>query len=199
MKRALILLALLAGAGVAATAVAAGSRDQLVRYRISFTKKSGNRQTGTSVNFYVPSRWSALKPKDKRHQSFHEGSSRCRYSVTFTTGQVAGTDEAPEAHVTAKVPAAGAPYVLDYGQRGSATAWRVVRLKTTDQTVKLRAMRADRRSIGNGTHKWQETIVTASSRRGDECHSGTYREVLGPQIGNALATATGRAYDFTSR
>jgi hypothetical protein len=74
-----------------------------------------------------------------------------------------------------------------------------VRLRTAGEQVRIRAMRADRRSIGNGAHKWQETVVTAASRKGGECHSGTYREVLGPQIGNALATAVGRAYDFTTR
>jgi hypothetical protein len=197
MRKLAALIALLVlGAG---TAVAASDRDTLTRYRISWSTKSGNRLTGTSVNFFAPRSWHVLRAKDKRHLSFHEGTAICRYTVIFTTRQVADTAQTPAEHVAAAVPAAGAPYLIDSGQRGATAAWRVVRLRTTDQTVRLRAMRADRRSIGNGAHKWQETLVTAASRKGGECHSGTYREVLGPQIGNALATASGRAYDFTTR
>ncbi len=32
--------------------------------------------------------------------------------------------------------------------------------------------------------------MSASSGAKDECHAGTYREVLGPRIGDSLATAT---------
>ncbi len=197
MKRSLIVLAIAATAG--GTAIAASDRDQLVRHRISWSTKSGGRMTGTSVNFFAPRSWHVLKAKDKRHLSFHEGRPICRYTVIFTTRQAADSAETPAERVTAAVPAAGNPYVIDYGQRGASSAWRVVRIKTTDQRVRLRAMRVDHRSIGDGKHIWQETLVTAASRKGGECHSGTYREVLGPQIGNALATASGRAYDFATR
>ena len=180
--------------------MAATDRGDLVRYRISWSTKSGNRLTGTSMSFFVPKSWQVLRAKDNRHLSFHTGRSICRYSVTFTTRQAADTAETPAEHVAAAVPAAGPRYVLDFGQRGTTAAWRVVRLPTNSlQQIRLRAMRADRRSIGNGAHKWQETVVSAASRKGGECHSGTYREVLGPQIGNALATASGRAYDFATR
>jgi hypothetical protein len=198
MRKPALILVLLAA--VTGTAVAASDRDQLIRHRISWSTKSGNRMTGTSVNFFAPRSWHVLRAKDKRHLSFHEGRPICRYTVTFTTRQVADTAETPAEHVAAAVPAPGPRYVLDFGERGTTAAWRVVRLQTTaGQQVRLRAMRADRRSIGSGAHKWQETVVTAASRKGGECHSGTYREVLGPQIGNALATASGRAYDFTTR
>src|SRR3954451_5547922 len=127
--RTLLALALLAVAG-AGTALAAADRDTLVRYRISFSTNSGGRMTGTSVNFFVPRAWQALRPKDRRHLSFHEGRPICRYTVTFTTRQAADTPETPVEHVTKAVPTAGAAYLLDYGQRGSSTAWRVVRVKT---------------------------------------------------------------------
>jgi hypothetical protein len=197
-KLAALALLLIAGA---ATAIAASGNDTLVRYRISWSTKAGNRMTGASVNFYVPKGWQALKPKDKRHLSFREGKAICRYTVTFTTRQAADTTETPSEHVAAAVKAAGPRYVLDFGQRGgTASAWRVVRLQTASgQPTRLRAMRADHRSKADGSHFWQETVVTAASRKGSECHSGTYRAVLGPQIGDALATATGRAYDFPIR
>jgi hypothetical protein len=198
VKKLLVPLAILAA--VAGTAVAASGRDTLVRYRITWSTKAGGRMTGASVNFFVPKAWTALKPKDARHLSFREGRAICRYTVTFTTRQAADSAQTPIEHVSARVPAAGLRYVIDFGQRGTASAWRVVRLQTAaGQPTRLRAMRADHRSKADGGHFWQETVVTAASRKGSECHSGTYRAVLGPQIGNALATASGRAYDFPVR
>ena len=202
MRKIVLSLALLAVVAGTAVATAASDRDTLDRYRISWQTKSGNRLTGTSVNFFVPRSWHVLRARDKRHLSFHEGRPICRYTVTFTTRQAAESAQSPAERVEAAVPAAGPAYLLDSGQRGSTAAWRVVRLKTSGPSgtqVRIRAMRADRRSVGNGAHKWQETVVSAASRKGGECHSGTYREVLGPQIGNALATASGRTYDFTTR
>jgi hypothetical protein len=76
-------------------------------------------------------------------------------------------------------------YVLDAGTRGRA-AWRVVRLPGPTGPVRLRAVRID---PGQGL----ETTVTADEDRGDECHMGTYRDVVGPGIGDALATLRGRS------
>ena len=45
-----------------------------------------------------------------------------------------------------------------------------------------------------GRKLWFQTTVTATSRVGDECHSGTYRDVAGPIIGDALATERIRAF-----
>jgi hypothetical protein len=40
-----------------------------------------------------------------------------------------------------------------------------------------------------GQVAWSDVTVSAISRPGDECHSGTYRNRMGPQLGDALATA----------
>ena len=40
-----------------------------------------------------------------------------------------------------------------------------------------------------GQVAWTEIRVTAVSRAGDECHSGTWRQALGPTIGDSLAVA----------
>jgi hypothetical protein len=40
-----------------------------------------------------------------------------------------------------------------------------------------------------GQAAWTEIRVTALSRAGDECHAGTWRQALGPAIGDSLATA----------
>jgi hypothetical protein len=41
----------------------------------------------------------------------------------------------------------------------------------------------------SGKVVWTDLTVSAQSSPDSECHSGTYREALGPQMGDALATA----------
>jgi hypothetical protein len=204
VHRAAAVLAAGAVLGLASVAVAAAPRDTYVRHHISFTQNGvfheGNRE-GLSVNFVTPGTWQVVK-RTKTHLSFRVGTTNCRYSVTFTTRLAEDTDEAPLEHVTAELPAPSTRYVLDQGTRTSSAAWGVTRLgrtSTRDQRVQLRAIRVDRRSLGGGVKAWQETVVSAVSRAQDECHAGTYRNALGPQIGDALATATGRAYSLTPR
>ena len=189
------------GVAHAGTVVAASGRDSYVRHHIAFTQQGvfqeGDRE-GLSINFVTPSAWTPLKQTRKTHLSFRVGTTNCRYAVTFTTRLAAAdSGETPLEHVTAKLPAAGSAYVLDQGTRNGSAAWRVIRVKPSGASasgrVELRAMRADRRTI-TGVGAWQETVASASSRAADECHAGTYRDVLGPQIGDALATTTGRAY-----
>ena len=43
--------------------------------------------------------------------------------------------------------------------------------------------------VPSGQVAWSEIRVTATSRKGDECHSGTYRKALGPTLGDSLAVA----------
>lgn len=40
-----------------------------------------------------------------------------------------------------------------------------------------------------GQVAWTAIRVAAVSRAGDECHSGTWRQALGPTIGDSLAVA----------
>jgi hypothetical protein len=40
-----------------------------------------------------------------------------------------------------------------------------------------------------GQAAWTEIRVIAMSGAGDECHSGTWRQALGPTIGDSLAVA----------
>jgi hypothetical protein len=196
-----LALAVAALVGTAGVAAATAPRDRYVRHHISFTQNGvfqpGNRE-GLSVNLVTPAAWTVSK-HTKTHLSLRVGTTHCRYSVTFTTRLAEDTDEQPLEHVTAALAVPGSPYLLDQGTRGSSAAWRVTRLKTSGPRVQLRAMRADHRSLGDGVKAWQETVVSATSRARDECHTGTYRDALGPQIGDALATATGRAYSFTPR
>lgn len=116
----------------------------------------------------------------------------CHYDVTFRVASQLSDDKDAVARVTAALPAAGARYVLDGGQRGS-TAFRVVRQKTTGARVRVDArwtgVLTRRADVTGGRTDWADIVVSAVSRSGDECHSGTWRQVLGPRIGDALATA----------
>ncbi len=49
-------------------------------------------------------------------------------------------------------------------------------------------------TIPPGQSLWLEVWLTGLSRAGDECHSGTYRQTLGPQFGDVSATLRTRSY-----
>jgi hypothetical protein len=49
-----------------------------------------------------------------------------------------------------------------------------------------------------GQAAWTEVSVSAISRAGDECHAGTWREGVGPVIGDSLAVARTRLH-FTRK
>jgi hypothetical protein len=127
--------------------------------------------------------------------TLREGSRQCTYTVTASSRVSAGDAADASARVTALAPATGAR-LLESGVRNSA-AWRVTRPDAGNQRVRIVAVRAQPLRFASsqaGRSLWLQTTVTAVSRVGDECHSGTYREVAGPFIGDALATARARAY-----
>ena len=104
--------------------------------------------------------------------------------------------------VAARLPAAGPRYVLDGGERGNR-AFRVIRRKSSGGQVRVDALwtgvltrRADVAPAGQAA--WTEIRVRAASRSGDECHAGTWREALGPAIGDSLAVAR-TALHFTKK
>jgi hypothetical protein len=116
----------------------------------------------------------------------------CRYRITFSVATRLAAASDPEAYVTAGLPAKSAPYLLDSGVHGSR-AFRVVR-QQSGSGVRIdglwAAVLTRRTDIApSGQVAWSEIRVSARSRAGDECHSGTYRQVLGPQLGDALAIA----------
>ena len=135
----------------------------------------------------VPKTW---KPKGTTQFDTTKNPS-CSYRLKFTVRtRIDGPGDAA-ARVKAAVPGTGA-FVLDSGQRNGG-AWRVVR-KSVPQAVHVDAQWSGvltRRSdiVPSGKVAWTDLSVSAQSHEGDECHSGTYREVLGPQTGDALAVA----------
>jgi hypothetical protein len=143
----------------------------------------------------VPTAWKRLRARSGQLRFITPGRI-CRYRVTFTLRSRLAAPGDPAAYAANGLPSPGPAYLLDGGQRGSS-AFRVVRQRTTGSVVRVDALRAGvltRRAdiVPLGQVAWTELRVTASSRRGDECHSGTYREALGPQLGDALAAARTR-------
>jgi hypothetical protein len=143
----------------------------------------------------VPREWRRLKAPTGQLRFITPGGS-CRYRVTFTLRSRLGEPRDVEAYAEEGLPVRSQGYVLDSGRRGSA-AFRVVREPTVAARVRVRGFRADvltrRRDIVRaGQVAWSEIRATATSRPGDECHSGTYRERVGPQLGDALAIARTR-------
>lgn len=157
--------------------------------------------TGPLSEFRVVARARVVTPAEWRVVGRRTGELRlltpdvrsCRYRVVFTVRTVLGPPTAAADRVAAALPSPGAHRLLDSGQRGRS-AFRVVRDPSVGGVVRLRALRAavltQRADIApSGQVAWSEVGVTATSRVGDECHAGSWRERLGPQIGDALATA----------
>jgi hypothetical protein len=113
--------------------------------------------------------------------------------VTFSVRTRIASPGDPAAYVAEALPAPGPAYLLDSGQR-AGTAFRTVRQRSSGQIIRIDALWARvltrrRDIVPAGQVAWSEIRVTAASRPGDECHSGTWRVGMGPQISDALATA----------
>jgi hypothetical protein len=142
---------------------------------------SGYRATSAG-RVVVPTSWRSLAAPAGRLRFLTVQNGSCRYTVTYTVK-----------YVTTGLPSPSARHLLDSGVHGSR-AFRVVRQAGTGGRVHLDALWAGlltkRTDIAPaGQVAWTEIRVTAVSRAGDECHSGTWRQALGPSIGDSLAVA----------
>jgi hypothetical protein len=140
----------------------------------------------------VPARWQRRSAPAGGLRFLLPGTSSCRYSVTFRVTAALGAPGDATARLDAQLPSPGANRVLDEGRRDAA-AFRITRPVSSDGRIRLQALRTTvltRRTdvAPAGQVAWVDLSASASSRAGDECHSGTYR-ALGPEIGDALATA----------
>ena len=158
--------------------------------------------TGPLSGYVVTSRGRVAAPGQWRRRAARAGRLRfvatqnpgCHYDLTYSVTSVLAPTGAARDFVAARLVPDGPRYVLDSGERGSA-AFRVVRRKSVGGQVRVDALwagvltrRADIAPAGQWA--WSQIRVSARSRRGDECHSGTWREGLGPAIGDSLAVAT---------
>jgi hypothetical protein len=177
---------------------AASPRDTLVRDRISSVTKEATVQSGVSANFWRPATWTLRSHTSASRTYRGPSNGACTYDVRVSTRVTPDKAQSATEHVTDALPVPTRARVLETGTR-NASAWRIVRPLTTDGRVRVDAMLATRRGFGAGTKAWHEIRVNALSRPGNECHSGTYRETLRMQVGDLLATSTGRIYQFTPR
>jgi hypothetical protein len=146
----------------------------------------------TRARVVVPRRWTVQRAPAGQLRLLTPGQG-CRYRVTFSARTVLAPPGAPVARVDAALVAPSPARLLDEGSR-TGSAFRVTRPTTDPSIVTLRGLRSavlTRRGdiAPAGQVAWADVSVTASSRPGDECHSGTYRQAVGPQLADALATA----------
>lgn len=153
---------------------------------------SGLRATSTA-RVVVPTSWRSLAAPAGRLRFLTINNPSCRYTVTYTLRSVLAPGQDASAYVAAGLAPRSSRYLLDSGVHGSR-AFRVVRQPGIGGRVRLDALwaavltrRADIAPAGQVA--WTEIRVSAVSRAGDECHSGTWRQVLGPAIGDSLAVA----------
>jgi hypothetical protein len=153
---------------------------------------SGYRVTSVG-RVIVPTSWRSLAAPAGRLRFLTVNNPSCRYNVTYTAKSVLAASQDATSYVTAGLPSPSARHLLDSGARGSR-AFRVVRQPGIGGRVRLDALWAGvltkRTDIAPaGQVAWTAIRVTAVSLAGDECHSGTWRQALGPTIGDSLAVA----------
>lgn len=190
-------LAALTVVSAAPTAVAATNTGS-VRVPFSSTVKIAGLpgKTGQiSTTLLVPNSWK--RQKSSGAPVWLAGHGSCFYRVTTKATLTLAPSSTATARVARDLPDIG-PRILDSGTRNSA-AWRVTRPQM-DRRTHLRAVRAfstaatSGATIPPGQSLWLETWLDGLSRPGSECHSGTYRQTLGPQMGDVLAAVRTRSY-----
>jgi|SRR5690242_11427629 len=193
---------LAAAAGLAFAASSAGAQRGVFETRsLAEPAKPGLAVTGalsgsraTSVaRVVVPAAWRPLAAPAGSLRFLTAGNPSCRYTVTYTVSSVLAPGQDAASYVTAALPSRSSRHLIDSGVHGSR-AYRVVRRPGIGGRVRLDALWAGvltkRTDIAPaGQVAWTAIRVAALSRAGDECHSGTWRQALGPAIGDSLAVA----------
>jgi hypothetical protein len=150
---------------------------------------------GSKARVVVPTAWATGRASAGTLRYTATQNTACHYAITYTVKTVVGDPGDAGARVAAELPAASSRYLLDEGARGTRRAFRVIRDRVGgDGRIRLHALwagvltkRAD--IVPAGKAAWTEIRVTATSGAADECHSGTYRDALGPNLGDSLAVA----------
>jgi hypothetical protein len=180
-------------AALGATAVPAIARD-LRSHSLRPPKGAVQEVPGVtaqpSATLIFPTDWRVTSLK-KGVLTLREGGRACTYTVRASLSVAAADAADAVGRAAALTPATGSR-VLESGTRNRA-AWRVTR-PAADRRISIVAVRVDPLGFQAGAKLWLQTTVTATSHVGDECHAGTYRDTVGPGIGDALATARTRAF-----
>lgn len=202
LPRALLVALALGILAVAATSAVAASTYTLRRVANPVNAPvQGNEQirTNYAVSLLMRSSWRTRRIS-RTALGFGLGSRGCRYSGTVTTHVEQGFQGDALVRVRGALPARSQNLVLDEGIRGRA-AWRVIRVQRGDGRIEVRGqyqrtLTAQAGSVPPGQAAWLVVSARALSRVGSECHSGTYRQTLGPQLGDAFAGSRTRGFVF---
>jgi hypothetical protein len=186
------------GAGISSAADTARLASRSVPVIPTVTGMDGVVAEG-NVRLVFPSSWTARTGKASLTLR-NRRTAECGYTVTVKTDYVVfDRGSAATALATQLAPATG-PYLVDAGTRGSM-AWRVTRVRDTQRTrilavrIAPSAVTAGRdHPLPAGKQFFLRTTATAVDGANDECHTGTYRDSLGPSIGDAFALQKGRAF-----
>jgi hypothetical protein len=187
----------LAVAGAAAPGAGAATYRSFGLTSTAPAEGVGGSTTYFRARVVLPTSWKRLSAPSGALR-FREGHGHCFFTVTLSLRTRVAAAGSPADHVTADLAVPAPAYLLDGGQRPPG-AWRVTRDATANQRITVhgeyaRVAHADAGLIPGGQSAWAEIVAAASSRPGDECHSGTYRDTLGPALGDAFATARTMAY-----
>lgn len=187
--------ALLAAAVILLPAIVAGAQ---ANSRTDLTRLSLNRMSTSDLSYAVggfiavPASWSARRTGSRIH--LRDGDfPHCIFDTDVTSQAVQSNAGTPADAISAQQNV-GSRYVIDSGTRGRG-AWRVVRVPggpsggVTVVGDLLVPYAASPGSVASTT--WVGLHAIAQARAGSECHSGMYRQAVGPQIGDALASYRG--------
>lgn len=196
---ALLALALLGGTA----AVAAGATKLVSRKVASSHDKAIQNDSTVAANFsasvYLPTNWKTSSSGSTKLK-FTEGHPNCRYSGSISAHVERGAKGNSGAFVAADLPETNSKLILDQGVREGG-AWRVIRVQRSDGRTQVkgefaRPLTVTKNALPSGQAAWLVLKASATSRAGGECHSGTYRAVLGPYLGDAFATARTSGFVF---
>ena len=205
VRAAAAALAITTAAALPATA-GAQRASSYTRFALAEPARPGLAVTGTLSDLVASSRASVAVPATWRRRTAAAGRLRfvttqnpsCRYTVGYAVKSVLTPEQDAAQYAAARLPAASARHLLDRGERGSS-AFRVVRRPGIGGGVRVEALWVGvltRRDdvAADGKVARTEIRVSATARAGDECHAGTWRESLGPAIGDSLAVARTRLH-----
>jgi hypothetical protein len=198
------VLAALVALTVLGGTVAVASGATLISRRVASTHDrpiANNSQVyaNFSASVRVPTNWKTSSG-GSTSLKFSEGAPKCRYSGSISAHVEQGAKGNANAFVAADLPESNARLILDQGLRGTG-AWRVVRVQRSDNRTQVkgefaRPLTVTKSAIPSTQTAWLVLKASATSQRGSECHSGTYREALGPSLGDAFATQRSTGFVF---
>jgi hypothetical protein len=199
-----VLAALLALALLGATAAVATGATNLVSRKVASShdkaiQNDSNVAANYSAKVFLPSNWKTSSG-GSTSLKFTEGAVKCRYVGTITAHVERGAKGNAGAFVAADLPETNTKLILDQGVRNGG-AWRVIRVQRSDGRTQVkgefaRPLTVTKSALPATQAAWLVLNASATSRPGGECHSGTYRAVLGPYLGDAFATSRTTGFVF---